>query len=303
MLSFRFFSLKANLIGYPILVGIFFHLGCLFLKVFGVAGGESEVCKNAAIVCSDIGKYGLIEVLVFVLALAGVSYRRILSFDPLKRKVYERCVILGWAFGSTAKSLSSFSRVQLEPRIEGSGWRLKGGPEIKQSVFILELRGKKTPPFLIKNFSAFIRPLGYRAAIKMGHSISEALGIPLVDAIKNPEIKPQESKDAVLKITRDDVEKILVDWQGGRLSAEGVQKWSQEHHPDQGVRYADVDWEQWETGEAESAINVVLMALDEQGEASLSRKNIPLFLEFLRAPPEQFEIAHERLRKNLKQKS
>jgi hypothetical protein len=91
-------------------------------------------------------------------------------------------------------------------------------------------------------------------------------------------------------ITREQLCKILEDWQSGRVTAKQVHDWAQDRFWPGEVNYAD-----WEDDANNSAAKEVLGDLDNLDMNLMTSEDIPIYLEFLQTPRGSFAQGYKKL--------
>ena len=93
-------------------------------------------------------------------------------------------------------------------------------------------------------------------------------------------------------IKRDELARVLTDWQTGRMSSADVLSWADALYPSD-----DVDYEDWEGDD--SVTNEILAALDMLDMNLALPEDAPIYLEFLSTPVGQFQGGHAEFQRRL----
>ena len=93
-------------------------------------------------------------------------------------------------------------------------------------------------------------------------------------------------------IKRDELARVLTDWQSGRMSSAEVLSWADALYPSD-----DVDDEDWEGDD--SVTNEILAALDMLDMNLALPEDAPIYLDFLSTPFGQFARGHAEFQRRL----
>jgi hypothetical protein len=93
-------------------------------------------------------------------------------------------------------------------------------------------------------------------------------------------------------IKRDELARVLTDWQSGRMSSAEVLSWADALYPSD-----DVDYEDWEGDD--SVTNEILAALDMLDMNLALPEDAPIYLEFLSTPLGRFGSGHAEFQRRL----
>lgn len=93
-------------------------------------------------------------------------------------------------------------------------------------------------------------------------------------------------------IKRDELARILTEWQTGRMSSADVLSWADALYPSD-----NVDYEDWEGDK--SVTNEVLAALDMLDMNLALPEDAPIYLAFLSTPVGQFQRGHAEFQRRL----
>ena len=95
-------------------------------------------------------------------------------------------------------------------------------------------------------------------------------------------------------LKREDLARVLTDWQSGRMSSAEVLSWADALYPS-----SDVDYEDWEGDD--SVTNEILAALDMLDMNLALPEDAPIYMEFLSTPIGQLASGHAMFQHRLDQ--
>lgn len=88
-----------------------------------------------------------------------------------------------------------------------------------------------------------------------------------------------------IRVSRQEIIDLLESWQRGVIAASDVYDWAENHYVP-----GDSEFEDWE--DDNSVTLVVLASLDLLPMNLMVQEDIPIYIEFLKTPPGEFELGY-----------
>jgi hypothetical protein len=306
--KYRFASIFWNIVGLAAFLVFSYDLACRFCTALDASWCAYIRCPSGGTIWSNTSYwYSLVMDIIIVFLSAGLIFlHKCIVLDSAKRKIFMWHHFLWFALFQDDIAVSPNSKVKLTRKRLSTGWNLVKGSSvyIKAIYYVIDIMGHLRAE--VMRFR-----LRFRAR-RLGRDMADFLHIPFIDTTATGTVVEAEEKedekceedgdkeDKEKVVTRREAEEVIKRWQDGQISNDELVQWSLDRHPDEGYRYTDVDWPEWEEGKAGSAINEVMICIEDMDAETPVRDLAPAMLAFLQSDPRDFERAEEEFRSALK---